>query len=85
MSILEKATERVQYAETSRVFSRLHHLASGLLSLNKAGGSKMESMFEIIRHTAHLKPVAQLELFSYVSLVSLTVLLGVVNCLLRRD
>jgi len=45
----------------------------------------MESMVEIIRHTAHLKPVAQLELFSYVSLVSLTVLLGVVNCLLRRD
>ena len=45
----------------------------------------MESMLEIIRHTAHLKSVAQLELFSYVSLVSLTVLLGVVNCLLRRD
>jgi len=29
----------------------------------------MEAMFEIVRHTAHLKPVAQLELFSYVSLV----------------
>jgi hypothetical protein len=84
MDILEKASESMQYAETSKVFSRLHHLASGLLSY-KAGGSQMESMFEIIRHTAHLKPVAQLELFSYISLVSLTVLLGVVNCLLRRD
>jgi len=45
----------------------------------------MEGMFEIVRHTAHLKPVAQLELFSYVSLVFLTVLLGIVSCLLRRD
>ena len=45
----------------------------------------MESMVEIIRHTAHLKPVAQLELFSYVSLVSVTILLGIVGCILRRD
>ena len=44
----------------------------------------MEIM-EIIRHTIHLKPVAQLELFSYVSLVSLTILLGFVGCFLRRD
>ena len=45
----------------------------------------METMFEIIRHTAHLKPVAELELFSYISLIALTVLLGIVSCLLRRD
>ena len=42
-------------------------------------------ILEIFHHTAHLKPVAQLELFSYICLASLTVLLGVVNCLLRRD
>ncbi len=45
----------------------------------------METIIEIIHHTEHLKPVAQLELFSYISLVSLTVLLGVLNCILRRQ
>ncbi len=45
----------------------------------------MESIIEIIPHTAHLKPTAQLELFLYVSLISLTILLGIASCLLRRE
>ncbi len=45
----------------------------------------METIIEIIHHTAHLKPAAQLELSLYVSLVILTILLGIVGCLLRRD
>ncbi len=45
----------------------------------------MESIIEIIPHTTHLKPVAQLELFLYVSLVSMSILLGIASCLLRRE
>ena len=43
----------------------------------------MESIVEIIHHTTNLRPVAQLELFSYISLASLTVMLGIIRCLLR--
>ncbi len=45
----------------------------------------MEGILEIIHHTAHLKPAAQLELFLYVSLVSLSILLGIASCLLQRQ
>jgi hypothetical protein len=48
-------------------------------------GGIMESIIEIIPHTTHLRPVAQVELFMYVSLISLTILLGVAGCLLRRE
>jgi hypothetical protein len=44
----------------------------------------METIVEIIHHTNHLKPVVQLEIITYVSLVFLTVSLGIVNVLLRR-
>jgi hypothetical protein len=44
----------------------------------------METIVEIIHHTNHLRPVVQLEIITYVSLVFLTVSLGIVNVLLRR-
>ena len=44
----------------------------------------METIVEIIHHTNHLKPVAQLEIFTYVTLIFLIVSLGIVNVWLRR-
>jgi hypothetical protein len=44
----------------------------------------METIIEIVRHTEHLKPAAQVELLSYITLLSLTVLLGVIHSLLKR-
>jgi hypothetical protein len=51
----------------------------------KTEGEKMETIVEIIHHTEHLKPVARVEILSYVMLISLTVLLGVVHSILRRQ
>jgi hypothetical protein len=45
----------------------------------------METIVEIIRHTEHLKPVVRVELLSYIMLMSLTVLLGVVHAVLKRQ
>jgi hypothetical protein len=45
----------------------------------------METIVEIIHHTEHLKPVAQVEVLSYILLMSLTVFLGVVHALLKRQ
>ena len=45
----------------------------------------MESIIEIIPHTAHLKPVAELELFIYVSLISMVILIGIAGSQLRRE
>ena len=55
----------------------------------KANGQKQreESMIEVvevIRHTEHLIPVLRVELLSYLSLVSLAILLGMVNVFVRR-
>jgi hypothetical protein len=44
----------------------------------------METIVEIIHHTNHLRPVAQLEIFTYITLIFLTVSLGIANVLLRR-
>jgi len=44
----------------------------------------METIIEIIHHTNHLKPVAQLEVLTYVTLIFLTVSLGIANVFLRR-
>ena len=44
----------------------------------------METVIEIIHHTEYLRPALQVELFSYVCLVSLTILLGICNVLLKR-
>ena len=45
----------------------------------------METIIEIIPHTGHLKPVVQVELLSYIMLISITVLLGVVHAVLKRQ
>ncbi len=45
----------------------------------------METIVEIIRHTGHLKPVVRIEVLSYAMLVTITVLLGVVHSLLKRQ
>jgi hypothetical protein len=44
----------------------------------------METIVEIIYHTNQLKPVAQLEIFTYVTLIFLTVSLGIASVWLRR-
>jgi hypothetical protein len=44
----------------------------------------METIVEIIHHTNHLKPVVQLEILTYVTLIFLTVSLGIANVWLRR-
>jgi hypothetical protein len=44
----------------------------------------METIIEIIHHTNHLKPVAQLEVLTYVTLIFLTVSLGIANVWLRE-
>ena len=44
----------------------------------------METIIEIIHHTNHLKPVAQLEIFTYVTLIFLTVSLGIASVWLRK-
>ncbi len=45
----------------------------------------MADIIEIVRHTEHLIPVLRVELLCYVGLLSLTVLLGVVSVILRRE
>jgi hypothetical protein len=45
----------------------------------------MESTIEIIFRTTHLTFAAMLELFSYVFLVILTILLGITGCRARRE
>ena len=44
----------------------------------------METIIEIIHHTEHLKPVVRVELLSYIMLMSITVLLGVVHAVLKK-
>ena len=45
----------------------------------------MESIIEIIPHASNLGLVTQLELFIYVSMTSMAILLGIACCLLRRE
>ena len=45
----------------------------------------METIVEIIHHTEHLKPVARVEFLSYLMLITITVLLGVVHSILKRQ
>jgi hypothetical protein len=51
----------------------------------KTEGDKMETVIEIIHHTEHLKPVVRVEVLSYIMLISLTVFLGVVHAVLKRQ
>jgi hypothetical protein len=44
----------------------------------------METIIEIVHHTGHLESVLQVELFSYISLITLTVFLGAVSAYMRR-
>jgi hypothetical protein len=53
-------------------------------SMIKAEGDKMETIIEIVHHTEHLKPAVRVELLSYIMLMSITVLLGVVHAVLKR-
>jgi len=45
----------------------------------------METIIEIIHHTDHLKPVVQVELLSYIMLISITIFLGIVHAVLKRQ
>jgi len=45
----------------------------------------METIIEIIHHTEYLKPVVQVEVLSYIMLMSLTVFLGVVHAVLKNQ
>ena len=44
----------------------------------------METIVEIIHHTNHLRPIVQLEIFTYVTLIFLTVSLGIASVWLKR-
>ncbi len=58
------------------------HMDCSLISVE---GGRMETIIEIVHHTEHLKPVARLEIISYVMLVSITILLGIVHSFLKRQ
>jgi hypothetical protein len=59
-------------------------MACGLLNQRVKEEGSMETIIEIVHHTGHLKSVLQVELFSYISLITLTIFLGAVSAYMRR-